>query len=317
MRFSGRAFINGFIRHKGWPGRIGGRRGRCDPRFLYPDGMSSPALYQPYRSVLYVPADKSRAVDKARGLPCDAVVLDLEDAVLPAQKALARAGAAQALREGGFGKPVLLRLNGFETPYFQDDLEAALLSAPAGIVLPKAEDPAAVRELHLGIPLWVMIETPLGVLRAAELAAVPGVAGLMVGANDLLLSLRARTTPGRLPLLYALGAVVLAARAAGVLALDAVCNDLHSGTGLESECVQGRELGFDGKTLIHPGQIAAANRAYGVSEGEAQAARELLHAWREAEEQGLGAVQHAGRMTEELHARQARATLERWEAEQG
>ena len=279
--------------------------------------MPSPALYQPYRSVLYVPADKPRAVDKARGLPCDAVVLDLEDAVLPGQKTAARVDAAQALREGGFGKPVLLRLNGFETPSFQADLEAALLSAPAGIVLPKAEDPAAVRELHLGIPLWVMIETPLGVLRAAELAAVPGVAGLMVGANDLLLSLRARATPGRLPLLHALSAVIVAARAAGVLALDAVYNDLHNEAGLEAECVQGRDLGFDGKTLIHPDQIAAANRAYGVSEQEAQVARELLHAWAAAEAQGLGAVQHAGRMTEELHARQARDTLGRWEAEQG
>ena len=278
--------------------------------------MPSPAAYQPYRSVLYVPADNPRAIDKAKGLPCDAVILDLEDAVLPAHKALARAGAAQALREGGFGKPVLLRLNGLETPYFQADLEAALLSAPAGIVLPKAEDPASVRELHLGIPLWLMIETPLGVLRAAKLAAVPGVAGLMVGANDLLLSLRARATPGRLPLLYALSAVVLAARAAGVLALDAVYNDLQDGAGLEAECMQGQGLGFDGKTLIHPGQIAAANRVYGVSETEVQAARELMHAWQEAEEQGLGVVQHAGRMIEELHARQARDTLGRWEAEQ-
>ena len=278
--------------------------------------MPSPAAYQPYRSVLYVPADKPRAIDKAKGLPCDAVILDLEDAVLPDHKALARAGAAQALREGGFGKPVLLRLNGLETSYFQADLEAALLSAPAGIVLPKAEDPASVRELHLGIPLWLMIETPLGVLRAAKLAAVPGVAGLMVGANDLLLSLRARATPGRLPLLYALSAVVLAARAAGVLALDAVYNDLQDGAGLEAECMQGQGLGFDGKTLIHPGQIVATNRVYGVSETEVQAARELMHAWQEAEEQGLGVVQHAGRMIEELHARQARDTLGRWEAEQ-
>ena len=278
--------------------------------------MPSPAAYQPYRSVLYVPADKPRAIDKARGLPCDAVILDLEDAVLPAYKVLARENAAQALREGGFGKPVLLRLNGLETSSFQADLEAALLSAPAGIVLPKAEDPASVRELHLGIPLWLMIETPLGVLRAAELAAVPGVAGLMMGANDLLRSLRARATSGRLPLLHALSAVVLAARVAGVLALDAVYNDLQDGAGLESECVQGRDLGFDGKTLIHPGQLAAANRVYGVSETEAQAARDLLQAWQEAEEQGLGVVQHAGRMIEELHARQARDTLGRWEAEQ-
>lgn len=265
--------------------------------------------------MLYVPADKPRAVQKARDLPCDAVILDLEDAVLPGQKAVARAGAVQALREGGFGKPVLLRLNGLDTPHFQDDLEAALLSAPAGIVLPKSEDPASVRELHLGIPLWLMTETPLGVLRATELAAVPGVAGLMIGANDLLLSLRARATPGRVPLLHALSTVVLAARAAGVVALDAVYNDLHDESGLETECVQGRDLGFDGKTLIHPGQVAAANRVYGVSAQEAQAARELLHAWELAEDAGLGVTQHAGKMIEELHAAQARATLERWAVE--
>jgi citrate lyase beta subunit len=271
----------------------------------------------PFRSVLYVPADKPRAIAKARELPCDAVVLDLEDAVAPGQKAAARAGAAQTLREGGFGKPVLLRLNGLGTPDFQRDLELGLLTAPDGLVLPKAEDPAAVRELHLGVPLWLMTETPLGVLRAAQLAAVPGVAGLMVGANDLRLSLRARPTPERRELLYSLGAVVLAARAAGVLVLDAVYNDLQDGAGLERECMQGRDLGFDGKTLIHPSQIEVANRLYGVSEAEAQAARALLVAWDAAQASGQGVVAHENRMIEELHARQARAALERWQAEQG
>jgi citrate lyase beta subunit len=276
-----------------------------------------PSAHQPYRSVLYVPADKPRAIAKARELPCDAVVLDLEDAVSPGQKAAARNGAAQALREGGFGKPVLLRINGLDTPDFQRDLELGLLTAPDGLVLPKAEDPAAVRELHLGIPLWLMSETPLGVLRAAQLAAVPGVAGLMVGANDLRLSLRARSTPERRELLYSLSAVVLAARVAGVLVLDAVYNDLQDEAGLERECVQGRDLGFDGKTLIHPSQIGAANRLYGVSEAEAQAARALLAAWEVAQATGQGVVAHEGRMTEELHARQARAALERWQAEGG
>ena len=276
--------------------------------------MSSDA-FQPYRSVLYVPADKPRAVQKARELPCDAVVLDLEDSVLPGQKGEARAAAAQALREGGFGKPVMLRLNSLDTPDFQADLEVALLSAPAGIVLPKCEDPAAVRELHLGIPLWLMVETPLGVLRAAQLAMVPGVAGLVLGANDLHLALRSRPTSDRLALLPALGMVLLAARAAGVVALDGVYNDLQNLPGLEAECQQGRTLGYDGKTLIHPGHIEAANRAYGVSEDEAQAARGLLANWDAAQAEGLGVVQHAGRMIEELHARQARHTLARWEAQ--
>ncbi len=276
--------------------------------------MSSDA-FQPYRSVLYVPADRPRAVQKARELPCDAVVLDLEDSVLPGQKGTARAAAAQALREGGFGKPVMLRLNSLDTPDFQADLEVALLSAPAGIVLPKCEDPAAVRELHLGIPLWLMVETPLGVLRAAQLATVPGVTGLMLGANDLHLALRSRPTPDRLALLPALGAVLLAARAAGVVALDGVYNDLQNLPGLEAECQQGRTLGYDGKTLIHPDHVAAANRAYGVSDDDAQAARALLASWDAARAEGLGVVQHAGRMIEELHARQARHTLERWEAQ--
>ncbi len=274
-----------------------------------------PSEHQPYRSLLYVPADKPRAVEKARGLSCDAMILDLEDAVLPDRKGEAREMAVGALREGGFGRPVLLRLNGLDTPQFQPDLEAALTSAPAGIVLPKAEDPAAVRELHLGIPLWLMVETPLGVLRAAALAAVPGVAGLIVGANDLLLGLGARPTQDRLPLLHALSAVVLAARAAGVVALDSVYNDHADEAGLERECVQGRDLGFDGKTLIHPAQIGVANREFGVSAAEAEAARELLRAWETAAAQGLGVVTHAGRMIEELHARQARQTLARWAAE--
>jgi len=184
-------------------------------------------------------------------------------------------------------------------------------------VLPKAEDPGIVRELHLGLPLWLAIETPLGVLRAAELAGVPGVAGLLVGANDLALGLRARPGPDRLALLHALSAVVLAARAAGRVALDGTFNDLSDLAGLERQCLQGRELGFDGQTLIHPSQIGVANRVYGVGAAEAEEARELLTAWAQAEAAGQGVTAFRGRMIEELHARQARETLERREAEQG
>ena len=266
------------------------------------------------RSVLYVPADKPRALAKLPELACDAAILDLEDAVLPAQKGEARAGAARALRAGA-DKPLLLRLNGPGTPWEQDDLELALRSSPAGIVLPKAEEPARVREISLGIPLWLMIETPLGVQRVAELAAVPGVAGLIVGANDLLLGLRARATAGREALLHALGAVVLAARVQGLSALDAVHNDFQDEAGLDSTSKQGRDLGFDGRTLIHPAQIETVNRVYGVSDAEAQQARELLGVWDAAQREGRGVAVHGGRMIEELHAREARLLLERWAAQ--
>ncbi len=267
--------------------------------------------------MLYLPADKPRALEKLPGLRCDAVILDLEDAVLPEHKAGARRAAAQAIRAGGAPMPLLLRLNGPGTAWEQPDLETALLAAPAGIVLPKAEEPERVRELHLGLPLWLMIETPLGVQRASQLAAVPGVVGLILGANDLLLGLRARATPGREALLHAHGAVVLAARVHGLIALDGVHNDLQDEAGLERTSQQGRDLGFDGRTLIHPGQIETANRVYGVDAAGAQAARELLDAWHAASAAGQGVALHRGHMVEALHAREAQATLARWAAEQG
>ncbi|MFC4452991.1 CoA ester lyase [Deinococcus sonorensis] len=269
-----------------------------------------------WRSVLYVPADKPRALEKAAGLAADALVLDLEDAVAPGAKAEARQAAARFLADRRFPGPVLVRLNTPETPHFQADLEMALTAAPAGIVLPKSEQAAVIRDLHLGIPLWLMIETPLGVLNAPELSRVPGVAGLMAGANDLALGLRARPGRDRQPLLYALSAVVLAARAHGLLTLDAVWNDLKDPEGFLVSCVQGRDLGFDGRTLIHPSQLEGANRVYGVSDEEAQAARALLERWEAAAAQGQGVVSHQGQMIEELHARQARELLERWQVEQ-
>ncbi|WP_425145685.1 HpcH/HpaI aldolase/citrate lyase family protein [Deinococcus sp.] len=272
-------------------------------------------MIRPPRSVLYVPADRPRALAKLPELRCDAVILDLEDAVLPEHKGEARAGAARVLRAGA-NKPLLLRLNGPGTPWEQDDLELALRFAPAGIVLPKAEEPTRVREVSLGLPLWLMIETPLGVRRAAELAAVTGVAGLIVGANDLLLGLRARLTPDRSALLHALSSVVLSARIHGLAALDAVHNDLQDEAGLERTSSQGRDLGFDGRTLIHPAQIETVNRIYGVSDAEAQEARELLAVWEAARQEGRGAAVYRGRMIEELHARGARELLERWAAQE-
>ncbi|ANE44564.1 HpcH/HpaI aldolase/citrate lyase family protein [Deinococcus puniceus] len=265
-----------------------------------------------WRSVLYVPGDKSRAIEKARGLGADAVILDLEDAVAPEAKAQARENVRLALRAGGWRVPVLVRVNGLGTEHEHADREMALLSGAAGLVLPKTEDARAVAALSLGLPLWAMIETPAGVLNAAAIAAVPGVAGLLVGANDLARALRTGPHPERLPLLHALSAVVLAARAAGKVPLDAVFNDITDGEGLARECAQGRMLGFAGKTVIHPGQIAAANAAYGVTAAQADEARALLGAWETARAEGKSVATYRGSLVEQMHVDAARDNLTLW-----
>ena len=263
------------------------------------------------RSVLYIPADKPRALARLPELACDAVILDLEDAVLPQQKGEARAGAARALRSG-VGLPLLLRLNGPGTPWEQDDLELALRFAPAGIVLPKAEEPSRVREVSLGLPLWLMIETPLGVQRASELARVPGVAGLIVGANDLLLGLRARATPGREALLHALGVVVLAARAGGLVALDAVHNDLPDEVGLGAQLAAGPRSGLRRAHADPPRSDRDGEPGLRRQRGRGAAGPRTAGGLgrRGAGKAGAVAV-YQGRMIEELHAREARAVLER------
>ncbi|THF69063.1 CoA ester lyase [Deinococcus sp. Arct2-2] len=271
--------------------------------------MTAPALW---RSVLYVPGDKPKAVEKARGLEADAVILDLEDAVAPEAKAQARENVRLALRAGGWRVPVLVRVNGLGTEHEHADREMALLSGAAGLVLPKTEDARAVAALSLGLPLWAMIETPAGVLNAAAIAAVPGVAGLLVGANDLARVLRTEAHPERWPLLHALSAVVLAARAAGKVPLDAVFNDITDTDSFARECAQGRMLGFAGKTVIHPGQIAGANAAYGVTEEQAAEARALLDAWETARAEGKSVATHRGALVEQMHADDARDNLTLW-----
>ncbi|MEF2278927.1 CoA ester lyase [Deinococcus sp. YIM 134068] len=270
---------------------------------------------RPLRSVLYVPGDKPRAIEKARTLGADAVILDLEDAVAPEHKDAARENVRAAL---GTRWPmlVLVRVNGLGTPWEHADREMSLTAGAAGLVLPKVEDARVVRDLSLGLPLWPMIETPLGVLRAAEIAAVPGVAGLLVGANDLARALRTRSHPDRLPLLHALSAVVLAARAHSKLSLDAVYNDVRDPDGFARECAQGRTLGFAGKTVIHPDQIAPTNAAYGVTDAEAEEARALLTVWEQARQEGKSVTTHRGSLVEGMHADEARETLALWE-EQG
>lgn len=267
---------------------------------------------RPLRSVLYVPGDKPRAIEKARTLAADAVILDLEDAVAPEHKAQARENVRDALGTR-WPVPVMVRVNGLGTPWEHDDRELALTAGATGIVLPKVEDAHAAQQLSLGLPLWAMIETPLGVLNAARIAAVPGVAGLLVGANDLARALNTRPHPERTPLLHALSAVVLAARAHGKLPLDAVFNDVRDPDGFQRECVQGRTLGFAGKTVIHPDQIGPANATYGVSDTEADAARALIAAWNEARAEGKSVATYRGALVEQMHVDEAQELLEMWE----
>ncbi len=255
-----------------------------------------------------VPGDKPRAIAKARTLGADLLILDLEDAVAPERKAAARENVCAALREG-FDCPVLVRLNGPGTIWEQADREAVLCEKPDGLVLPKVEEAGVPRSLTLGVPLWLMIETPRGVLAAPDLAAEQGVAGLILGSNDLAHALRIRPHPQRLPLLYALSAVVLAARAHGKYVLDAVYNDIHDAEGFERECRQGRELGFDGKTVIHPSQVEVARQVFGVSDEDVQAARELVEAWNQGRAEGLSITTLRGQMIEEMHVAAARAVL--------
>jgi citrate lyase subunit beta/citryl-CoA lyase len=279
--------------------------------------------YRPRRSVLYLPASNARALEKARTLPCDAVILDLEDAVAPDAKEATRAAAVAAVREGGFGRRELaIRVNGVGTPWHEADLEAACQAEPDAIVVPKVESARAVFELadamdRHGAPLhtalWAMIETPRAVLHAVEIAdASDRLTVLVLGTNDLVKELGVEHVPGRLPLQTSLSLVVLGAKAAGVAVLDGVYNDLADTDGYLAECLQGRGLGFDGKTLIHPKQIDDANATYAPSAEAVDDARGLLEAWRAAA--GAGVVTYRGRMVENLHVATAERVLALHEA---
>jgi citrate lyase subunit beta/citryl-CoA lyase len=272
---------------------------------------------RPRRSILYVPGSNSRAIEKARGLPVDGLILDLEDAVAPAAKEEARRAAGVALAAGGFGyREVALRVNGPATPWGAADLAFAARAGADAVVLPKVEFPGEVRDAEetlaaAGAPpelaIWCMIETPRGVLAAAEIAAAtPRIAALVMGTSDLVKDLGARHTPGRAEVLVALGTVLLAARAHGLVALDGVHLDLADDAGFEAACRQGRDLGFDGKTLIHPKTIEAANRAFSPTEAELADARRIIAAHAEAEAAGRGVVVVDGRLVEALHVEAAR-----------
>ncbi len=271
------------------------------------------------RSVLYLPASNPRAIEKARGLDCDAVILDLEDAVAPDTKAEARAAVVTALGAGGFRPRVGVRVNGLDTPWGADDLAALAGLAPDFVVAPKIESAGAAREVAArladGVALWLMVETPLALLRLDQIAgAGPPLAALMLGINDLGERMNLVLEADREPLKPWLAAVVAAARGHGLLAIDGVVNATHDADRLEAECRQGRAFGFDGKSLIHPAQIAAANAAFSPSPEEVARAREVVAAFAAADAEGKGAIRVGYRMVERLHLDAARRLLARHEA---
>jgi citrate lyase subunit beta/citryl-CoA lyase len=272
---------------------------------------------RPRRSVLYVPGSSARALDKARSLPADGLVLDLEDAVAPSAKEEARASVLAELAKGGYGhRELVLRVNGADTSWGPADLAAAARSGAHAVLLPKVDGAEAVRAAERslarhgappGLSLWCMIETPRGVLAADSIAgASPRLACLVLGTSDLVKGLRARHTPGRLEVLASLSLAVLAARAHGLAILDGVHLDLSDEAGFEAACRQGLSLGFDGKTLIHPKTIETANRVFSPGEEEVARARRIIEAHAEATARGQGVVVVDGRLVEALHVEEAR-----------
>ncbi|MGB7980430.1 MAG: CoA ester lyase [Candidatus Nanopelagicales bacterium] len=273
---------------------------------------------RPRRSVLYMPSSNERALEKAKTIACDGLILDLEDAVAPEAKPAARDAACAAAASGEYGRRELtIRINGAGTPWHEQDMAAACAAGPDAIVVPKVDSAEAVRALVAamqahGAPehttLWAMVETPVAMLRAAEIAAASQrLSVLVMGTNDLAKELYAEHVPGRQPLLTGLGLALLAARAAGKAILDGVYNDVKNAEGFTAECAQGRQMGFDGKTLIHPGQVGPANEAFAPSEAAVADAQGILAAWEAG--RGSGVVTYDGRMIENLHVASAERTL--------
>jgi (3S)-malyl-CoA thioesterase len=273
---------------------------------------------RPCRSVLYIPGSRERALEKARDLPADAIIFDLEDAVAAEEKPAARALLAQVLGAHDYGGRMrIVRINGLDTEWGRADVAAFVGAGIDAILIPKVSSPAdldAVAALIPDTPLWAMMETPLGMLNAAAIAAHPRLAGMVMGTNDLAKDLNTRFRPDREPLLTGLGLCLLAAKAHGRIIVDGVYNAFKDEEGLRAECAQGRDMGFDGKTLIHPAQLAIANDAFAPSEAEIDLARRQIAAFEEAEAAGQGVAVVDGRIVENLHVVTARKTIARSEA---
>lgn len=275
------------------------------------------ASVRPRRSVLYMPGSNARALEKGRALPADALILDLEDAVAPHAKVEARERVVGALGAGGYGmRETVVRINALDTPWGYADAVAAAMSGADALLLPKVESADAVRQVDriltaAGAPetmaIWCMMETPRGILRAEEIAAAsPKVACFVMGTSDLAKDLHAAHTRRRTPMITALGLCLLAARACGLAIVDGVHLDLDDDEGFEQACVQGRELGFDGKTLIHPKTIAAANRVFAPSPEDVLWSRRMIDAFDAARAEGQGVVVLDGKLIENLHVVEAK-----------
>ena len=279
---------------------------------------------RPFRSVLYIPGSKERALEKARGLAADAIIFDLEDAVAADEKANARTLLARTLAEADYGRRAkLVRINALSTDWGADDLDVLAAARPEAILLPKVDGPADVEALARRLDarpetaetrIWAMMETPKGVLDAAAIAAAPRMAGFVLGTNDLAKDLNCRVGPGRAVLQGALQICLLAARAEGLVAVDGVYNAFKDADGLRAECEQGRDLGFDGKTLIHPDQIDIANAVFAPDAAELDLARRQIAAFDEATAQGQGVAVVDGKIVENLHVATARRLLARAKA---
>lgn len=273
---------------------------------------------RPRRSVLYMPAANERALEKAKTIPADAIIFDLEDAVAPDAKESARAKAVAAVQSGEYGdRELTIRCNGLDTPWGADDIAAAAGAKPSAIVIPKVDSVAYLDEIA-GIldangatetMIWAMIETPTAILDVREIAAHSRVTVLVMGTNDLAKELRSPLVPSRHPLIPHLATALLAAREAGKVILDGVYNNVKDPEGFAAECAQGAEMGFDGKTLIHPTQVGPCNDTWAPSADEIDHAGRVIAAFTEAEAAGSGVVTVDGRMIENLHVDNARRTL--------
>lgn len=273
--------------------------------------------FRPRRSVLYMPSSNAKALEKAKTLPVDGIIFDLEDAVAPDAKVEARAAAAAAVQSGAYGeRELIIRVNSIGTEWHDADIVAAAAAGPDVVLVPKVNSAEEVHQLvaaleAAGAPektsLWAMVETPIGMLNALSIAqASPRLTGFVMGTNDLVKELYAEHVPGRQPVITGLGLALLAARAAGIVIIDGVYNDVRNEEGFLAECEQGRQMGFDGKTLIHPGQVEGANTAFAPDEKAVEDARGVLEAW---DNRTTGVVTYNGRMVENLHVESAQRTL--------
>lgn len=275
-------------------------------------------MARPYRSVLYIPAANARAMEKAQGLSADAIIFDLEDAVAPGEKPAARDALAAALANDYGARARIVRINGLATEWGQDDARfCAGLKGADAVLIPKVDSAAdldRVAAMIPDLPLWAMMETPLGMLNAAEIAAHSRLEGMVMGTNDLAKELNSRFRPDRLAMQAALSLCLLAAKAHGKVIVDGVFNAFKDEDGLRAECEQGRDIGFDGKTLIHPAQLAIANDAFAPTDAEIDLARRQIDAFTAAASEGKGVAVVDGKIVENLHVETARRTLDRAKA---